>query len=180
MGMRSTSRRGGFVLRLVIAVVVLSGTVGVQLESPRPALAAGPPTAQFDWEMPERFGLDTRTINYDRATGRTWLTPGPDGLVDYDYSPSFLAPSVWRVNLDACSSSPGGSPIVSYTWLIQGATSTTGDCRFAYDFPALGTYPVALTVTAQDGQRAATSVSVVVEDILGRSATAWSTSAPWW
>lgn len=56
------------------------------------------------------------------------------------------------VVLDGCHSRPGDTPIVAYEWDLNGAT-VTGDCRFTWQAPGPGQFPVSLTVSAADGSR---------------------------
>lgn len=106
--------------------------------------------ARFDWSMPDRTTADSRGVV-------TNITP----------SRRFISPDTWRVNLDACGSSPD---IANFRWAVtlpdRVASFDTHDCRAFFDFPAERTYPVALTVTAFDGRVASTSRPVVVRNLL--------------
>lgn len=115
------------------------------------------PNASLTWRMPDRFG------------GKD-----DDDLVDYHwdqetntYAQSYLNPSGWKVDFDACASSGGSTAINSYTLEVGGQSFAQGSiCRFSHQFPTLGTFPVRLTVTAQDGQSASLDTDVVVKDLL--------------
>lgn len=131
-----------------LAALVISATQGlsfggriVQANAGSFALQSAP-TAAFKWSMPERFG------------------PMKNGLIDYHwdrethtYEPSFIKPATWRVDFDACDPSGETTNVRSYTWEILGETIERPGCKFRYDkFKFLGTYPVKLTVTGDDGQ----------------------------
>src|SRR5262245_7409541 len=101
------------------------------------ALAAAPPVAAWDWQMPGRFGLDQNG----------------DGVLD-DIPPPLpvLFPDAWPVTLNACVSAGGDSPIVVYRWSISGpglagtTTVTQTTCAFVFPFPQEGAYQVQLSV----------------------------------
>lgn len=124
-----------------------------------------PPDAAFDWSMPDRFG--------DDANG--------DGLIDY-YTTSIesnkpvadLIPigpdgsEIWRVDFDACNSTPGDGRIIRYEWEIDGARQPAArSCSgFSHNFPEEGAYQVKLTVSADDGLTSQFTQEVVVQDWL--------------
>lgn len=127
--------------------------------------------ARFDWSMPERFGMDQRSMGG---------APGPDDVRDYWItfqdtwssvdperpdagSPSIHPPS-WRVDLDAGASL---GAIAEYRWSIDGievAVETTPS--LPRDFPAEGKYSVTLTVADAAGNTAETTREVTVQDWL--------------
>ncbi len=108
--------------------------------------------ADFDWSMPDRFGLDSDN----------------DGMVD-DLN---INPASWRVNFDACASSQ--IPITSYNWQIDMGNGTiveaaSSDCSgFFYNFPREGTFEVTLTIAHHlEGVPFATvTKDVIVQDWL--------------
>lgn len=115
------------------------------------------PTASFKWSMPERFGEKNKTgiveYHWDRVT-RT-------------YDKTYVNPASWKVDFNACDSSGGGTTIDTYALEIGGQLIPEGsDCRFTHEFPALGSYPVRLIVTAKDGQTASTQENLVIRDYL--------------
>ena len=156
-------RRVGLWGRMVVVLVALAAL----------GAAAGPArtaaTATFDYSMPDRFG--------DDANG--------DGLVDY-YTPTTVCsgdtvascvthgptnahamePAQWRVDLDACDSTPSDA---TFAFRVLGGAGTIAggpacDAFFAR-FPAEGTYQVELTVTG-DGGESVVVQEVVVQDFL--------------
>lgn len=139
---------------VVVALVVLFSAQG---RSSRSLAMQSGPMASFKWSMPERFGAED-----------------DDGLVDYHwdrkaetYDRAFVNPASWKVNFDACASTGGSTTIESYALEIGGQSIAKGSvCRFSHEFPALGTYPVKLVVTAKDGQSTSTQTNVVVKDLL--------------
>jgi len=111
------------------------------------------PVPSFDWAMPDRFGKETL----------------PDGRLAYHYDAAYVSPPGWLVSLDGCVSKAAvGDSITSFTWDIQGTTTNRppSGCHFTYTFPALGTYPVKLTVATQRGHRKSLTKDVVVKDLL--------------
>jgi PKD repeat protein len=112
------------------------------------------PNAKFDWSMPDRFGLDE----------------DGDGVVDIPNTFANAQPSGFTVNLDANSSMPGGSPIVSHYWIIQGnglssPITLNGATPSASNLEE-GIYSVSLTVADADGRTDSITKTVVVKDIL--------------
>jgi hypothetical protein len=154
-------------------------------------LVPQPPVAGFDWEMPQRFGLDRLTSNYSPFRGDISFTPGSDGLIDYPWEQStvdpqhdptiqgYVNPDHWTVILDASSTT--GTGTLNYSWLFY-TTNATGQTvpanvtnlqaiigspgRFTADFPSQGTYSVHLTVTDAYGQTDSKTRDVVVKDYL--------------
>ena len=142
--------------RVLVVTVLLAALVGLAGREQTVALAQTGPSAQFDWRMPDRYGLDRNG----------------DGLVDLSTLTSFVFPATWQVKLDACTSSGGSSPVSQYKWEIRGpgiagtATQIKTQCAFEFPFPEEGSYQVTLTVTTQAGGTAALTRAVVVEDWL--------------
>jgi hypothetical protein len=66
--------------------------------------AQGNVRAQFEWSLLPRFHLSYTAYNHD----------------DYSYRPSYVYPSSWAIDFNACASSGGGNRIRSYTWTIEG------------------------------------------------------------
>jgi hypothetical protein len=108
------------------------------------------PSPTLDWTMPDRYGRDRNG----------------DGMVDYDVSPEFLRPSSYAVDLDACGTTGGDSPVVTYAWTVNGSTTETGTCRTRREYPSEGTFPTKVEVTTADGDSASTVLDVVVKDHL--------------
>ena len=71
-------------LVLIISVITSHWKTGV--------LAQTELTAQFEYSMPDRFGMDRDS----------------DGLIDYFTSKQQINPDKWQVDIDACAST--GSP----------------------------------------------------------------------
>jgi hypothetical protein len=154
-------------------------------------LVPQPPVPSFDWRMPQHFGQDNLTASYDPNYGTTTFTTGPDGLIDYPWENpgyaqayvngnDFLHPYLWKVYLDASSST--GTGALSYSWGQFTVTDASGQIRpanvtnlqavpgspglYTADFPALGTYSATLTVTDAYGQTSKVTRNVVVKDHL--------------
>ena len=91
---------------------------------------AADPTAEFDWAMPPRTGLDAND----------------DGVLDTRLTRFRVDPPSWRVDFDACDSiASDGASIVRYTWLIDGqpvgdGAGVTSCDAFSYHFPEEGVY----------------------------------------
>jgi hypothetical protein len=126
--------------------------------------------ADFDWEMPERFGMDGVESTDELKNFRT----PPEGWVDpvwyedrwHTLSPrkSFIHRDNWEVKLTA--SSTVDVPIKSYRWEIWGDPEPKFGWEIRVSFKAMGTYPVRVTVTAEDGRVASVAKNVVVKDLL--------------
>jgi PKD repeat protein len=130
--------------------------------------AAGQPVADFDWSMPDRFGLDARSMSG---------AAGPDGVLDYvvtlpgtweEIDPVHGSPAVnpptWRVDFDARSST---GAIATYRWSVDGeVVAELPGARYSHFFPAEGRYRVSLTVTGAGGASASTEHEVTVQDWL--------------
>jgi hypothetical protein len=107
--------------------------------------------------MPDRFGMKDADDFIDYHWNRETNT----------YAQSYVNPTSWKVDFDACASSGGASAINFYTLEVGGQSFAEGSvCRFSHQFPALGTFPVKLTVTTQTGQSASLDTNVVVKDLL--------------
>lgn len=143
------------VVRPVLALVVAAAAVAMPAFSV-PNVAAATPVAEFDWRMPDRYGIDQNG----------------DGLFDVNPPASFIFPANWPVTLDACASNGDGSPITEYRWQIAGpgiagiVTRTSPTCTHVYPFPTQGAYAVTLTITTAAGPQASKSRGVVVKDWL--------------
>jgi hypothetical protein len=120
--------------------------------------------------MPARFGLDKETTHYNPATGVTTLTPGPDGVIDFNYSQAYVNPTSWELDLNAAGSSGGKlglrpSRIVDYTFFVDGVKYDNGASpSIAVQVPQLGAHTVTIVVTAADGLKAMSSQQVVMKD----------------
>jgi hypothetical protein len=106
--------------------------------------------------MVDRFGLDNNQ----------------DGIIDYDYSHQYIHPSSgYSVNFDGCMSRGNVSPIVSYTWRIEGNGISyelfENSCRMSHplNLPE-GNYTVTLIVRTQNGMADLTTRTVVVKNLL--------------
>ena len=151
-------RRAGLWGRMlvVLAVVVALGAAA------GPARTAA--TATFDYSMPDRFGDDsngdglvdyfTPTTVCSGDTVAAWGTHEPT-------SPHAMEPAQWRVDLDACDSTPSDA---TFSFRVLGGAGTVhggpGCDDFFARFPAEGTYQVELTVEGDGGE------SVVVQEIV--------------
>ncbi len=137
-----SSRRGEFLRNAFVLSLLIA-----------PGAFAQAPVPSFDWTMPDRFGKETL----------------PDGRLAYHYDAAYVSPPGWLVSLDGCVSKAAvGDSITSFTWDIQGTTTNRppSGCHFTYTFPALGTYPVKLTVATQRGHRKSLTKDVIVKDLL--------------
>lgn len=138
-----------FLSVLMVASALLSAL-------PRTTMAVGEPTADFDWSMADRFGLDDNH----------------DGVVDYFPETSDLpgltgdiTPGTFTVRLDACDSTADSS-IISYAWNIAGAAAgPSASCTLTRQLKE-GTYPVTLTVVDAEGDIGTLTRDVVVQDWL--------------
>jgi len=115
------------------ALSLLTATVAAFTPAaPIPTTSAATPVAEFDWRMPDRYGIDQNG----------------DGLFDVNPPASFIFPANWPVTLDACASNGDGSPITEYRWQIAGpgitgiVTQTAPTCTHVYPFPTQGAYAV--------------------------------------
>lgn len=108
-----------------------------------------PVSAAFDWTMPAR-SVD--------ANGDSRLDMPADG------PPGGYAPSVFRVNLNACSSTGGDG--VTYRWQIAGQPEvTTSSCTRELDLPE-GNYSTTLTVRRPSGATGSVTRNLKVLDRL--------------
>ena len=134
-----------FNLIVLFLVIIISSSVFINTIPEKVIAQPSSPIAKFDWDMQKNFG--NRNI---------------------DPNASFV------VNLDGCSSSPGSSPIVSYSWDIVkkgdgwGPLSQTGSSCKMTPPPRLpqGSYWVALTVKSQNGDINRSSQTIIVKDYL--------------
>jgi PKD repeat protein len=137
-------------LWLILGMALLGSFIG-----PERVLGAVPPSAAFDWTMPDRL-----------------IDANSDGLIDGysggDHAPADINPDTWQVNLDACSSRPGDSPIVLYRWSLDGTSigDSTNCNGFSHAFPSEGVYPVTLTVVDEEGNEDTVERDVIVQDWL--------------
>ena len=112
------------------------------------AHAAKGPILDFDWSMPDRFGLD--------ANG--------DGLVDYFTTLDQIAPKDWTVNF-VITSAPTDAK--NFEISVNGVTRlNTTQKNFPLTFPNEDTYEVRITTLTGLGLRLTTFHSVVVQDWL--------------
>ena len=143
-------------MRLALLLSVLVAASALLSAFPRTAMAVGEPTADFDWSMADRFGLDDNH----------------DGVIDYFPQTSSLpgltgdiTPGTFTVRLNACAST-GDSSIVSYAWDIAGTSAGPGaSCTLTRQMEE-GTYPVTLTVVDAEGDIGTLTRDVVVQDWL--------------
>ncbi|MGH7671209.1 MAG: hypothetical protein ACRENQ_17125, partial [Gemmatimonadaceae bacterium] len=115
---------------------------------PSAAKSSPPPVIQgapFTWSMPARFGQD--------ANG--------DGLIDYPDSAQ-IHPASWTVNFDACNTTGN-----RYTWYVDSdSVASVSTCKYAHQFPAEGSYDVAVNVTGATDTTVRSEQQVVVQDWL--------------
>lgn len=108
------------------------------------------PVPALTWTVPKRFGGDQ----------------DHDGLVDYLTTRDQVLGETYPADLDACGSDGGDSPVTSYTWQVEGETTTTGDCTLRHVFTSRGQHDVTLTVTTQDGDSETKTLPVTIKDLL--------------
>jgi hypothetical protein len=124
------------------------------IEGP-PVAAPDAPTARFDYRVPEGARVDRD------GNGLPDLVP-PRVVVHREGG--------YPIVLDGCPSTAPTSPIVKYEWAVElpGDMVRGGgpNCLLDVLAPAQGTYPVTLTVTAENGQTATTTGKVRVRDYL--------------
>lgn len=148
-----------------VTLTVSAGSTGSDAESKAltvhpGTVAAPPPTAAFDWKMPDRL----RDANFD---GRLDTEAEPPGGWD---------PSSWQVLFDACGSSSGLLGLKGFRWQVEGRSvgvdtfrsdETRAKCDAALpNLPEEGVYRVTLTVTQTDDQTASVTHDVTVQDRL--------------
>src|SRR5437762_567746 len=116
------------------------------------ATLSGVNPLSFNWSMRERFG-----------------TKDENGLVNYHwnsdaqkYDKTYVNPHTWTVDFDACADLPPQSVL---GWEIDGQALTEKKCTFSYEFPALKTSVVKLTVTTPDGQTDTAEASLTLKDL---------------
>lgn len=160
--MRTTTN--GETRRLARVTRIIAMALGAALLAPllsaRPAAASVAPMASFDWSVPERFGPDRNG----------------DGLIDYvdgasDHATGYDAtPTSFRVDLDACGSTPGAA--ISWTVVDQPDPAVPlvvrggpGCDQYWFDAPEEGAYRIELTAAA-DGATTTVRREVVVQDWL--------------
>ena len=105
------------------------------------------PGPSFDWSMPARFGPDRDS----------------DGLTDYLRTTEEISPAAWTVNFDACALPPG----MRYTWYVnKRPVATVAECHWVHEFPAEGTYDVAVHVVGGGAPSVWAEEVVTVQDWL--------------
>ena len=108
---------------------------------PRPVVQAAP----FEWSVPARFGLDSNH----------------DGVIDYPDSAQ-IHPASWPVDLDACNITGN-----RYTWYVDSdSVASVSTCKYTHQFPAEGSYDVAVNVTGSTDTTMHSEQQVVVQDWL--------------
>ncbi len=127
------------------------------------------PAASFTWSMPNRFGLDQQTINYNPVTKVTTLTPGPDGIIDFNYSQSYVNPTSWALDLQAATPpTPGAvapARVRDYTFTVDTKTYDNGRSpNLAAQVAQLGSHTVTLTETLLNGQKLSSTQTVYMRD----------------
>ncbi len=149
--------RSAWIRVLVLGMLAVIATTGVLPAAvPVRAADAAGPIAVFNWEMPERTGLDE----------------DGDGVIDVMTRRSDIDPPGWEVTLDACDSEPVAGavhPLLFY-WSIDRYPITDPDdqqtpCERTYTFPHEGSYEVTLDVVS-DGQTATIVRDILVQDFL--------------
>ncbi|MGH7607292.1 MAG: hypothetical protein ACREME_08135, partial [Gemmatimonadales bacterium] len=105
------------------------------------------PGPSFDWTMPARFGQDLDS----------------DGLTDYLRTTAAISPAAWTVHFDACALASG----TQYAWHVnQRRVASVTDCQWDHEFPAEGTYDVAVHVVDGDELSVWAEQVVTVQDWL--------------
>jgi hypothetical protein len=148
---------------LVAVLALLVGTTAARAGVPVPPGEEAPPveealegpTAQFDWSVPERYGLGWAAWSEEQAR----------------YDTGYVRPTRWPVVIDACSSSGGGAAIIDYSVAIVGVgfdfrTGSHGaGCRYRFEnLPRLGNYDVTVTVRTSHGTSAPTTRRIELRD----------------
>ncbi len=158
---REKSTRGLLRTLLVVAgCASLVGAAPADAQEPAPAPPphlAEPPTARFDWSVPERYALGWNAWNEQSEHYRT----------------SYVRPARWSVSVDACSSSGGSLTITDYDVTIAGVgfdfrtrSHDTG-CRRVFDnLPRLGKYDVTTVVRTSGGASSPRTLRIELRDHL--------------
>lgn len=102
--------------------------------------------AEFDWSMPDRFGLDENG----------------DGLIDYP-TPQDISLDLFRVDLNACVST---GQISSFRWDVDGLFHSTSPGCEDFFFLTEGEHEVTLTVEDLAGNTATSKRLIEVQDWL--------------
>jgi hypothetical protein len=142
-------------LRLLVAV-----GCSATLLAPATAAQAGPPTTGEP--SSDRRAIAVPALTMPKRSANKLGANDTSAWRDYINPPS------WKVQLDACSSYvTDQTAISSYRWDVAGVNSiTTTKCRTSIKVPALGFYPVTLTVTTADGLSGAFTYTPRVHDYL--------------
>ncbi len=163
----------GRVRRIARAAVVLALAVGAAVgslgtssasapvpASPQPVILDTTAHAVFNWSVPNRYNASWAA--YDPATSR--------------YNTSFVNPTSWSLNLNACASTSAHA-ITGYRYTVAqvgtgwSRSLATTACRLNLNnvLPAQGSYLVTLTLTTRgafNGVSSPSTQSVRIRDIL--------------
>lgn len=113
-----------------------------------PASAAKTPTLDFDWSMPDRFGLDENG----------------DGLIDYFNTVDRIAPKEWIVDFVITSAPLDANGFDVY---VDGVLRlSTKSVRFSLSFPYEDAYEVRVATQAVPASRMSAIHEVIVQDWL--------------
>ena len=163
-----------FTARVVVIALVASGP-GVAIGSP----VSGLPRAvniddvsvRFDYSMPSRYLADDNGVFPNPVPHVECTDSGDPGSCRTIAATIDVQPADgWRVDLDACASTPGPDQI-TYRWRLPAALEGTvevqqGDspCTFFVVFPEEGTFDISLFLV--DGFSVGYSRRVIVQDFL--------------
>ena len=149
-------------LVLLTAAIAVTAVIG-------PSASGAGSAAAFDWTMPDRFGDDANgdgLIDYFTPTTVCTGSTVASCVTHAPTNPHDIEPTFWRVDLDACASSPSDA---TYSWQVLGGAGTIhggpGCDDFFARFSEEGTYRIELTVE-DDGAESTTIQEVVVQDWL--------------
>jgi hypothetical protein len=110
------------------------------------------PDNGFEWRMPARYGVyENGIVDFH------WIE------ADAIYEPEHVNPNQFIVIFDGCrtwAEEETGISLLTYTWTIAGAVTSSDACRIQHAFDAQGTYPATLRIIQSDG--------TVLLDSLGR------------
>lgn len=133
--------------RTALVLRILMGCC-LWLSQVSPAQGATAVAWNFDWSMPDRFGLDANQ----------------DGLIDYFTTTESIAPAQWTVNFEIQGATPD---LQSFEVAVDGVTRLVTRARqFSLSFPNEDSYDVRITAIGFLGVRTTVTHRVTVQDWL--------------